>query len=150
MPASGMGSRSGPNTGAGSTSAGSFRNGRSCRRQPLVPFTQPNRFAFSASSIKAHAPNASGLYGIFNTTRWIYIGESNDIQQDLLQYLHQTMPPHRVYVRASAWAVSDRSPKSSDSRTGNSLQRQGRAESLAGLNAAGATAAGDDPGSAAA
>ncbi len=52
-----------------------------------MPFTQPNRFAFTASSIKANAPNASGLYGIFNTTRWIYIGESKDIQQDLLEHL---------------------------------------------------------------
>jgi hypothetical protein len=55
-----------------------------------VPFTQPNRFAFNASSIKANAPNASGLYGIFNTTQWIYIGEGSDIQHDLLEHLRDT------------------------------------------------------------
>ena len=41
--------------------------------------------AWSESSIKANAPQASGVYAVYNRT-WIYIGESNDIQHRLLEH----------------------------------------------------------------
>ena len=45
-------------------------------------------FAWNYASIVANAPNASGVYAIFNSTNWIYIGESGDIQARLLQHLN--------------------------------------------------------------
>jgi predicted GIY-YIG superfamily endonuclease len=38
--------------------------------------------AFNAAGI-ASAPSASGVYAIYNSQRWIYVGESNDIQRRL-------------------------------------------------------------------
>src|SRR5215472_6199631 len=40
---------------------------------------------WSESSIKANAPQSSGVYAIYNRA-WIYIGESNDIQRALLEH----------------------------------------------------------------
>ncbi len=39
-------------------------------------------------SIRAHAPNTSGVFGISNDREWIYIGESDNIQLALLAHLH--------------------------------------------------------------
>jgi excinuclease UvrABC nuclease subunit len=41
--------------------------------------------AWSESSIKANAPQSSGVYAIYSAV-WIYIGESNDIQRKLLEH----------------------------------------------------------------
>jgi hypothetical protein len=41
--------------------------------------------AWSESTIKANAPQSSGVYAIFSAV-WIYIGESNDIQRKLLAH----------------------------------------------------------------
>jgi excinuclease UvrABC nuclease subunit len=41
--------------------------------------------AWSESSINANAPQSSGVYAIYGAV-WIYIGESNDIQRNLLQH----------------------------------------------------------------
>src|SRR5215472_8593609 len=41
--------------------------------------------AWSGSSIKANAPESSGVYAIYSAV-WIYIGESNDIQHRLLEH----------------------------------------------------------------
>ena len=48
-------------------------------------FTIPH--TFSKTSIHAHAPAASGVYGISNAAQWIYIGEADDIQGTLLGHL---------------------------------------------------------------
>jgi len=41
--------------------------------------------AWSESSIKANAPPSSGVYALYGAV-WIYIGESNDIQRNLLEH----------------------------------------------------------------
>lgn len=48
-------------------------------------FTIPH--AFSNMSIRAHAPAASGVYGISNGQEWIYIGAADNIRERLLQHL---------------------------------------------------------------
>jgi hypothetical protein len=48
-------------------------------------FTMPH--AFSNASVLAHAPAASGVYGISNGAEWIYIGETDNIRQRLLEHL---------------------------------------------------------------
>ena len=54
-----------------------------------MPFNQPFPRSFTTSSIRDHAPALSGVYGISNASEWIYIGESDNIQQALLAHLHQ-------------------------------------------------------------
>lgn len=54
-----------------------------------MPFNQFTPRALTASSIRANAPAASGLYAISNAREWIYIGESDNIQAALLNVLQE-------------------------------------------------------------
>jgi predicted GIY-YIG superfamily endonuclease len=49
-------------------------------------------FAYTPASVKQNAPAASGVYGIFTSQVWVYIGESMDIQARLLQHLNGDSP----------------------------------------------------------
>ena len=40
----------------------------------------------------AQAPNASGVYAIFSSKRWVYVGESDDIRQSLYRHLNEPTP----------------------------------------------------------
>jgi hypothetical protein len=42
---------------------------------------------WSEHSIKNNAPAASGVYAIFSATRWIYVGESDDMRSSLLGHI---------------------------------------------------------------
>jgi len=55
-----------------------------------MPFPQGSSFALTANSVRAHAPQSSGVYGIFNESQWIYVAESSDIQRRLLAHLEDT------------------------------------------------------------
>jgi excinuclease UvrABC nuclease subunit len=43
-----------------------------------MPFKNQTGYNFTTAGIVS-APSASGVYGIYNRTSWIYIGESGDI-----------------------------------------------------------------------
>jgi hypothetical protein len=38
------------------------------------------------------APSASGVYTIFSSRRWVYVGESDDIRQSLYRHLNESTP----------------------------------------------------------
>jgi excinuclease UvrABC nuclease subunit len=42
-------------------------------------------FTFDERTMATNAPNASGVYAIYSD-RWLYVGESNDIQRRLLEH----------------------------------------------------------------
>ena len=42
-------------------------------------------------AVHQKAPNASGVYTLFTSRRWIYVGESADIRQSLFRHLN--VPP---------------------------------------------------------
>jgi len=52
-----------------------------------MPFEQVFPRSFTAASVRAYAPAASGLYGITNAAEWIFIGEAEDIRAALLGHL---------------------------------------------------------------
>jgi hypothetical protein len=52
-----------------------------------MPFDQPTPRSLTPVSIRAHAPIASGLYGISNAREWIYIGATDNIPDTLLSHL---------------------------------------------------------------
>ncbi len=52
-----------------------------------MPFDQPFPRSFTAASVREHAPPLSGVYGISNADEWIYIGETDNIQDALLGHL---------------------------------------------------------------
>ena len=46
-------------------------------------------YVFTHRAVLDKAPKASGVYSIFSSKRWIYIGESDDIQQSLFDHLNE-------------------------------------------------------------
>ncbi len=55
-----------------------------------MPFENSLAHAFKTSSVRNHAPVASGVYGISNSREWIFIGQTDNIQGELLAHLQQT------------------------------------------------------------
>jgi predicted GIY-YIG superfamily endonuclease len=55
------------------------------RRFP-VPFTSQG-YSFTEQGITTYAPRSSGVYGIYNSQEWIYIGEAEDVEARLFQHL---------------------------------------------------------------
>ncbi len=50
-----------------------------------MPWQENNhRYFFSVESINSNAPADSGVYGLYNTMEWVYIGESANIRETLL------------------------------------------------------------------
>jgi hypothetical protein len=52
-----------------------------------MPFDQHFPRSLNASSVRAYAPTSTGVYGISNAREWIYIGETDNIQEALLGHL---------------------------------------------------------------
>lgn len=55
-----------------------------------MPFSPFFPRSFSATGIRDGAPAASGVYGLSNSSRWIFIGETDNIQAALLAYLAES------------------------------------------------------------
>ena len=55
-----------------------------------MPFDPALPRTFNAISIRAHAPPASGVYGISNARAWLFIGETDNIQAALLEHLRDS------------------------------------------------------------
>ena len=49
-------------------------------------------YVFSHRAVLENAPKASGVYSIFNSKRWVHVGESDDIQQSLFNLLNEPNP----------------------------------------------------------
>jgi hypothetical protein len=54
-----------------------------------MPFEQPFPRSFTTSSVRMHAPALSGVYGISSALEWIFIGETDNIQETLLGHLRK-------------------------------------------------------------
>jgi hypothetical protein len=52
-----------------------------------MPFSELEPLPFTSVAIEAHAPVASGVYGILNAQGWVYVGEAEDIRAALLTHL---------------------------------------------------------------
>jgi hypothetical protein len=63
-----------------------------------MPFENHGNLSFTATSIAKNAPPASGVYGLADASRWIYIGETTDIQAELLRHLHNPPAILREYL----------------------------------------------------
>jgi hypothetical protein len=57
-----------------------------------MPFENHGNRSFTAMSIGKNAPTASGVYGLADARQWIYVGETADIQAELLKHLQS---PHQ-------------------------------------------------------
>jgi hypothetical protein len=63
-----------------------------------VPFENHGNRSFTMTSIEKNAPQASGVYGLANARQWIFVGETADIQAELLSHLRN---PH-AFLRQHA------------------------------------------------
>jgi hypothetical protein len=50
-----------------------------------MPWQSPGFYRYNEDSVAEHAPATSGVYGLYNTQSWVYIGEASNIQEALLQ-----------------------------------------------------------------
>jgi len=80
-----------------------------------MPFSNSFPRSFTAASVRVHAPILSGVYGISNAGEWIYIGESDNIQQALLRHLMELntallkrQPTGFVFEVCEGWQRPDR------------------------------------------
>ncbi len=55
-----------------------------------MPFPPQPPKIFSIESILDIAPGTVGIYGIYSTLRWIYIGQALDLQRRLLEHYNGT------------------------------------------------------------
>lgn len=55
-----------------------------------MPFENCFGRVFTAVTIQREAPEASGVYGLSNSRRWLYIGETENIRASLMGYLANT------------------------------------------------------------
>ena len=49
-------------------------------------------YVFTHRAVLEKAPKTSGVYSIFNSNRWVQVGESDDIQQSLFDLLNEPNP----------------------------------------------------------
>ncbi len=46
-------------------------------------------YAFLYQGVEEKAPNASGIYTIYTSRQWVYVGETEDIRQSLFGHLNE-------------------------------------------------------------
>jgi hypothetical protein len=49
-------------------------------------------YAFAYQAVQEKAPSASGVYTIYTSQRWLYVGESDDVQRSLFGHLNEPGP----------------------------------------------------------
>jgi hypothetical protein len=54
-----------------------------------VPYENDDAYAFGYRAVQDTAPNMSGVYTIYTSQRWLYVGESEDIKQSLFRHLNE-------------------------------------------------------------
>jgi excinuclease UvrABC nuclease subunit len=52
-----------------------------------MPFGNAGTYPFSETGIATYAPRGSGVYGIYNSQKWIYVGEAKDMEARLYAHL---------------------------------------------------------------
>lgn len=52
-----------------------------------MPFPQQVSRPFTRPGVEWLAANQTGVYGIFNSTTWIYVGKADDLRARLMEHL---------------------------------------------------------------
>ena len=55
-----------------------------------MPFENHGNRSFTMNSISKNAPAESGVYGLSNSQHWIYIGESDNLRNQLMAHLRNS------------------------------------------------------------
>lgn len=87
-----------------------------------MPFNTTAGHPFSEEGISTYAPPESGVYGIYNNTEWIYVGESQNIEKDLYAHLRSSSEP--------SYCILSRSPAQFVFDLGDEMWRKARRDGL--------------------
>lgn len=49
-------------------------------------------YAFGFRAVQDKVPNLSGVYTIYTSRRWLYVGQSDDLKQSLFKHLNEPAP----------------------------------------------------------
>ena len=52
-----------------------------------MAYDHTDTYAFGYRAVQDKAPNMSGVYTIYTSQRWLYVGESDDVKQSLFNHL---------------------------------------------------------------
>lgn len=75
-------------------------------------------YVFTHRAVLERAPKASGVYSIFNSKRWVHVGESDDIQQSLFRLLNEPNPClHRFSSLSFSFAPSSPAERAAQMET---------------------------------
>lgn len=53
-----------------------------------MPWANPRSYEFNRLSVLVNAPELSGVYALFTSTTWVYVGESWNVRARLIQHLN--------------------------------------------------------------
>src|SRR4029453_8985465 len=67
---------------------GRFSRSSGAASEANVKYPDGETYAFGFRAVQDKAPSAAGVYGIFTSRRWLYVGESDDIRESLFQSLN--------------------------------------------------------------
>jgi hypothetical protein len=54
-----------------------------------MPFAECAARSFTVVSIQKNAPEFSGVYGLSNAREWLFVGETDNIQANLLEHYRE-------------------------------------------------------------
>ncbi len=73
-----------------------------------MPFLKPVPHPLREMSIQNFAPAVSGVFGVSNAQEWIYIGETDNIRDALIDILRdKTTPPMQLHPTGFVYEVCD-------------------------------------------
>jgi excinuclease UvrABC nuclease subunit len=77
-----------------------------------MPWNGTNGFQFNSNSVAANAPEASGVYALFNKGVWEYFGEAKNIRARLLVHLNNCHS-ESVILANPQWFAFELQPEAS-------------------------------------
>ena len=54
-----------------------------------MAYNNNDTYAFGYRAVQDKAPNMSGVYTIYTSRRWLYVGESEDVKRSLFKHLSE-------------------------------------------------------------
>lgn len=74
-----------------------------------MPFANNTGYDFTEIGIATYAPRESGVYGIYKSGEWIYIGEAKDMEARLYEHLRkESEQSARIWKRNPTGYVFER------------------------------------------
>jgi hypothetical protein len=73
------------------------------REGVAVAYEDHDTYAFGYRAVQDKAPKMSGVYTIYTSQRWLYVGESEDVKESLFRHLNE---PSACFARLGALSFS--------------------------------------------